>query len=98
MKPKLPNKITRCDNQITIVTFILSEYYAVGAREAIQDVYITSRISFGTSFDFGDNHLYAAGINPFKARGRILVQVTIYRRLLIGRDGHLGQSEAYYIS
>ena len=23
------------------------------------------------------------------ARGRILVQVTIYRRLLIGRDGHL---------
>ena len=26
---------------------------------------------------------------------RILVQVTIYRRLLIGRDGHLDQSEAY---
>ena len=25
---------------------------------------------------------------------RILVQVTIYRRLLIGRDGHLDQSEA----
>ena len=29
---------------------------------------------------------------------RILVQVTIYRRLLIGRDGHLDQSEAYAIS
>ena len=31
-------------------------------------------------------------------RVRILVQVTIYRRLLIGRDGHLDQSEAYDIS
>ena len=31
-------------------------------------------------------------------RARILVQVTIYRRLLIGRDGHLDQSEAYDIS
>ena len=29
---------------------------------------------------------------------RILVQVTIYRRLLIGRDGHLDQSETYDIS
>ena len=29
---------------------------------------------------------------------RIFVQVTIYRRLLIGRDGHLDQSEAYDIS
>ena len=29
---------------------------------------------------------------------RISVQVTIYRRLLIGRDGHLDQSEAYDIS
>ena len=28
---------------------------------------------------------------------RILVQVTIYRRLRIGRDGHLDQSEAYDI-
>ena len=28
---------------------------------------------------------------------RILVQVTIYRRLLTGRDGHLDQSEAYTI-
>ena len=28
----------------------------------------------------------------------ILVQVTIHRRLLIGRDGHLDQSEAYNIS
>ena len=31
-------------------------------------------------------------------RGRILVQVAIYRRLLIGRDGHLDQSEAYDLS
>ena len=30
-----------------------------------------------------------------RSRGRILVQVTMYRRLLIGRDGHLDQSEAY---
>ena len=29
---------------------------------------------------------------------RILVQVTIYRRLRIGRDGHLDQSKAYDIS
>ena len=28
----------------------------------------------------------------------ILVQVTIYRRLRIGQDGHLDQSEAYGIS
>ena len=32
------------------------------------------------------------------AWSRIFVQVTIYRRLLIGRDGHLDQSEAYDIS
>ena len=31
-------------------------------------------------------------------KARILVQVTIYRRLLIGRDDHLDQSEAYDIS
>ena len=35
---------------------------------------------------------------PQAARARILVQVTIYRKLLIGRDGHLDQSEAYDIS
>ena len=34
----------------------------------------------------------------FSHRARILVQVTIYRRLLIGRDGHLDQSEGYDIS
>ena len=28
----------------------------------------------------------------------IIVQVTIYRRILIGRDGHLDQSEAYDMS
>ena len=31
-------------------------------------------------------------------RVRILVQVTINRRLLIGRDGHLDQSETYDLS
>ena len=31
-------------------------------------------------------------------RARILVQVTIYRRLRIGRDVHLDQSEAYDFS
>ena len=36
--------------------------------------------------------------NVSVSRSRILVQVTIYRRLLIGRDGHLDQSEAYDIS
>ena len=30
----------------------------------------------------------------FPGRVRILAQVTIYRRLWIGRDGHLDQSEA----
>ena len=34
----------------------------------------------------------------FAHRARILVQVAICRRLLIGRDGHLDQSEAYDIS
>ena len=29
---------------------------------------------------------------------RILVRVTIHRRLRIGRDGHLDQSEAYDVS
>ena len=32
------------------------------------------------------------------SRARILVQVTICRRILIGRDGHLDQSEAYDVS
>ena len=33
-----------------------------------------------------------------QSRARILVQVTINRRPLIGRDGHLDQSEAYDLS
>ena len=37
-------------------------------------------------------------LNIVSDRARILVQVTINRRLLIGRDGHLDQSEAYDIS
>ena len=44
--------------------------------------------------------LYCVTIGPGVRPGvaRILVQVTIYRRLLIGRDGHLDQSEAYDMS
>ena len=34
----------------------------------------------------------------YKYRRRIRIQVTIYRRLLIGRDDHLDQLEAYDIS
>ena len=34
----------------------------------------------------------------FTPRFRILVQVKLYRRLRIGPDGHLDQSEAYDIS
>ena len=37
-------------------------------------------------------------IQPLGYWDGILVQVTIYRRLRIGRDGHLDQSEAYDIS
>ena len=39
--------------------------------------------------------LISAMLSPWV---RILVQVTIYRRLLNGRVGHLDQSEAYDIS
>ena len=42
--------------------------------------------------------IYALLDGSLESRARILEQVTIYRRLLIGRDGHLGQSEAYDIS
>ena len=52
-----------------------------------------------------EGHVSTGNINlltPRRAvstdRARIHVQVTIYRRLLIGRDGHLDQSEAYDIS
>ena len=37
-------------------------------------------------------------LKKVNARGRILVQVTIYRRIPIGREDHLDQSEAYDIS
>ena len=43
------------------------------------------------------NHIHLL-VGYYIVRARILVQVTIYRRLLIGRDGHLDQSEAYDIS
>ena len=38
------------------------------------------------------------GYNCRKVRARILVQVTINRRLWIGRDGDLDQSKAYDLS
>ena len=47
---------------------------------------------------FFSEHLLKTKVLNLRTRGRILVQVTIYRRLLIGRDGHLDQSEAYDIS
>ena len=45
-------------------------------------------------------HIHHLKPRTFKGMiwARILVQVTIYRRLRIGRDGHLDQSEAYDIS
>ena len=44
-------------------------------------------------------HMLSINImRPNYTCGRILVHVTIYRRLLIGRDGYLDQSEAYDIS
>ena len=41
------------------------------------------------------NFKILCGMGP---RARILVQVTINRRLWIGRDGHLDQSKAYDLS
>ena len=44
-------------------------------------------------------NFFSAGSSTYiRFWARILVQVTIYRRLLIGRDDHLDQSEAYDIS
>ena len=42
--------------------------------------------------------VYASHTSCLYPWARILVQVTINRRLLIGRDGHLDQSEAYDLS
>ena len=50
--------------------------------------FVTHRPNFEHSFSF----------IVLKYWPRILVQVTIYRRLLIGRDGRLDQSEAYDVS
>ena len=44
------------------------------------------------------SHDFVRGQSVTETWSGILVQVTIYRRLLIGRDGHLDQSEAYDIS
>ena len=43
-------------------------------------------------------HISCCLFSRMSTWARILVQVTIYRRPLIGRDGHLDQSEAYDIS
>ena len=48
--------------------------------------------------DNSDRPQNAAHVGEPITWGRILVQVTIYRRLRIGRDGHLDQSEAYDLS
>ena len=52
----------------------------------------------GQSVSYAELHLADILISMILIRARILVQVTIYRRLLIGRDGHLDQPEAYDIS
>ena len=52
------------------------------------------RLSVIENVDFVQTDVF----QPMQLRTGILVQVTIYRRLLIGRDGHLDQSEAYDIS
>ena len=45
------------------------------------------------------SHIYPYnGVSNWSTRVRILVQVTIYRRLRIGRDGYLDPTEAYDIS
>ena len=43
-------------------------------------------------------HCYFVAYVELLPRVRILVQVTIHRRLLIGRDDRLDQSKAYDIS
>ena len=49
-------------------------------------------------FAYAVNSRLHISVDALQARTCILTQVTIYRRLLIGRDGHLDQSEAYDIS
>ena len=50
------------------------------------------------SFLFSDTDSDCCVSTVLLCRSRILVQATVYRRLLIGRDGHLDQSSAYDIS
>ena len=50
------------------------------------------------SLGYAVNHCQCTQRQALRSRARILVQVTINRRLLIGRDGHLDQSEAYDLS
>ena len=68
------------------------------------NVCLASAVSLKVTTAPPPNHLICplatSGVAAFVHRhlSRILVQVTIYRRLLIGRDGHLDHSEAYDIS
>ena len=55
------------------------------------DQHITSGVVFMMTEIFADL-VYWKSVT---VRTRVLVQATIYRRLRIGRDGHLDQSEAY---
>ena len=62
--------------------------YSKEAGRANQDIYDDFKLKKKTLVPVVEKYI----------RVCILVQVTIYRRLLIGRDGHLDQSEAYDIS
>ena len=69
------------------------------------DSHKEKRAIFGTQFvrmyGNGGGKVWIASPPPHKVDftwARIVVQVTVYRRLRIGRDGHLDQSEAYDIS
>ena len=82
---------------------MIEPYEVIPRSHSIQGV--SDQINVGGGFkskSAGNNKkgLYQEAILAWGSmiRGRILVQVTIYRRLLIGRDGHLDQSEAYDIS
>ena len=58
---------------------------------------ITGVINCGTRREH-KSHVVMLVVTCLQLWARILVQVTIYRRFLIGRDDHLDQSEAYDIS
>ena len=95
----------RIDMIITIVTL---KYFCISHGdqrcffqfENIINAFISCLV-LSDSFEYlcnGSTTIINISILSVRIWGRILVQVTIYRRLLIGRDGHLDQSEAYDIS